>query len=137
MFVGKVEKEITVGDGTLTIRKLSAKKLQKARDARSLAQAEGLKVMGGDVLKAMFRSDEAKALSAERPKLTPEEERKAFCAAHDRGVILTLGIVSWSWGPLPDDPLDFVDDETADEIHRTILDYAVPPKAAEVPKGDA
>ena len=125
-YVKNVNTDITLSDGaTVTIRKLSARSLERASDARQIGVAESMRKMGGDVLKSLRELEQPK--KEEPKKLDPEAAKKARYASYDRGTVLVAGIVRWSYGEVETDPLSQVDEQAAEEIHEAILDYSLPP----------
>jgi len=126
-------------DGSVTIRKLSWKSLEKAKEAQSITAATSLRAYGGDLMKAL-RSDtvnEAAKLHAEK-KASQSEQVKARYAEYDREAVLSKGIDSWSYGELNPERILELEEETADKLHRAILDLSLPPidkEAAEVIQG--
>ena len=138
MFASRVTKNVVLNDGdfevTVTIQKLSARALEKAREARTISQAAPLRAMGGEILRAVRDEsslDEAsKALKAKRATL--EGAKKERYDAHDRALVLQAGIVRWA-SSMPDlkrlspDAIDDLDEESAQKLHEEIIDLSLPP----------
>jgi len=130
MFASQVKKQVTVGSGpdaiVVTIRKLSARSLDKAREQRQITGAETIARFGPDMVKA-FRE-------AARDR-TPEQIRSAAEAPDarygefDRDLVLTQGIESWTASVPLKDGLADLDEETAEFLFHEIVDLSAPPKA--------
>jgi hypothetical protein len=144
MFASKHTKAIPFPEGVVTIRKLAYGDLDDAAEARQRKAAQSARDMGPEMVKA-FR-DGAEKPVAEPAKLTPEQEKaartKARYESYDRNIVLVRGVVS-----LPDTAAEQtakavreLDEPTADQLHREILDYSLPPldesEAKAVGKGD-
>ena len=129
MFASEVRKDIEVGPERVTIRKLSARSLEKARDAKNAGMAASLKAMGGDVVKAM-RPENVELLQEElrARRENPEQARRARYEQFDRAMILTMGVHSWTaQRKLDSDALEDLDEETSRVLHEAILDLSLPP----------
>jgi len=141
MFASKSQREIEIQGESVTIQKLSGSTLEKAREARKMAEIAEFRAMGGEMARAMFQSPEARALQAAKgPKVEPttEEKRKARYASHDRTLVLTAGIKRMGADTLRADQIADLEEEPAQALHEAILDYSLPaldPAEAEAPKG--
>lgn len=140
MFASKIRQDVQVSDGTITIRKLSFSKLDRARDERQLKSATTIKTYGGEVLKVL--RDESTADLAERLKARredPETARKARYLDYDRTTVLHEGIVKWSYDePLNEENINDLDDGDAQITFEAIIDLSAPPpevQKAEQEKG--
>ena len=135
MFASRVTKDVVLNDGdldvTVTVQKLSARALEKAREARTVSQAAPLRAMGGDILKAMRSEsmDEA-AASLRAKRATLEGAKKERYDAHDRFTVLQSGIVRWRGADLPavsQESIEDLDEDSAQKLHEEILDLSLPP----------
>lgn len=138
-FAAAVRKEINIGEDTFHVRKLSWHSLDKASQARQLAHIADLRALGGDLMKAI-RSDAldeaAQSLAAKRA--TPEGRQKERYANYDREEVLVAGVTSWSLDrSVSRESVRDLDPETADALHRAILDLSLPPLDAEDAEGKA
>jgi len=129
MFASQIQKEVVLeGDERVTIRKLSALTLDKARAAKQADQAKVLRNYGGDLLKAI-RSDSledvAAAVAAKRAD--PVVQRAAHYDEFDREVVLNAGIVSWtSDRKVNPESVGDLDEPSAQKLHEAIVDLSVP-----------
>lgn len=142
LFASQVTKDIVRGEDTITIRKLSGKSLQKAREGRSMDQTSYLRHLGAElfrVLRSEALDEAAKKLEAMKEAKTPEERRKARYGEYDRDLVLNAGILRWSCGDLTPDRVADLPEEDAQALHEAILDLSLPPldasEADAVPKG--
>jgi hypothetical protein len=130
-FVKNDSKEITVPGGSITIRKLSGRSLDRARQARQIEVAQSMAGMTEQNIRGLFGTPEARRLEAAKEsgkKPSFDDARKARYAQYDRGVVLVAGILRWSFSDtVPTDPLDAVDDETAQTTHEAIIDFSLKP----------
>ncbi len=142
MFASNVKKQVEIQDGdslvSVTIRKLSARILTKAAETRQRQSMAASKELGGELIK-VFRedaqqkagvaSDEKKPeeLSSEEKAKAAEDKREAQYALYDRDEILTKGIDSWTAPVKVKDGVEDLDEETAEKLHREILDMSLPP----------
>jgi hypothetical protein len=144
MFASRVTRDVEVeGEGGaavfVTVQKLSARSLEKAREAKSAAQLASLRAASKDMLQ-VWRSAEveeaAKRLAEKRAQevADPKARAKARYDAHDREHVLLAGVVRWTakapnGEPIPVAPehlLD-LDEATAQTLHEAILDLSLPP----------
>lgn len=135
MFASRVTKDVVLNDGdldvTVTIQKLSARALEKAREAKTISQAAPLRAMGGDILKAVRSEsmDEA-AASLRAKRATIEGAKKERYDAHDRFTVLQAGIVRWRGADLPPvspKSVEDLDEDSAQRLHEEIVDLSLPP----------
>ena len=134
MFANKITKVVTVKDGdedvSVTIRKLSARSLDKASLARQAAIAETARTLGPDMLKAFQDADAKKDAVA---ILDPAEARYG---AYDRGTTLTAGIASWTAKIDLQEGINELDEDTADFLFKEIVALSVPtPEEQEAASG--
>lgn len=128
MFASQVKKTIEFEDGSVIIRKLSWRTLERARQARSGEMAAAARSYGGDVIKALRSEtlDELAKKVAEK-RADPEERRKARYAEYDRGTLLVAGIESWPYGELNPERIDLLDEEQAERLHQELVDLSLGP----------
>jgi len=136
MFAKNITKTVDILDddgkkvvGTVTIRKLSARSLDKAREQRQIAAAQLTSKMGPDMVKAFRdvakeREAEAEtAASSEVPEIDPDTRY----ASYDRDHILRAGITSWSFDEKLEDGIDDLDEPSAGMLYKEIVDLSDPP----------
>jgi hypothetical protein len=142
-FASSVKKQVILGDETFNIRMLSWHSLEKASQARQLAQIADLRALGGDLMKAL-RSDgiadaaaeAAKSLAAKRA--TPEGRKKERYEKYDREEVLVASVETWTLPkPVSRESIKDLDPETAAALHREILDLSLPPMDADDAEGKA
>jgi len=137
MFASRVTKEVEVDDGEslvkVTIQKLSARALDKAREAKSIAQLTAMRPASKDMWQGM-RSAEMDRLADELKEkraneaADPKARARARYDLHDREHVLQAGIVRWtSVTLLSEKALDDLDEATAQKLHEAILDLSLPP----------
>jgi len=122
MFASQVTKEIQIDNGTVRIRKLSARSLEKASEARQTSAALLTRSFGGEVLKAL-RDDSAVA-EAQKAKVANRY------GSYDRHTVLTQGIMSWSFAEKLEAGIEDLDEEAAETLSHAILDLSLPTPAA-------
>ncbi len=144
MFASRVQRDITVkvldpenvaflgaDEIPVTIRKLSAASLERARIQNTIANAPPLRAMGGDLVKTLSSpglDEAAKELAAKRA--TPEGRRAARYGAFDCESVLVAGVVRWGCEDkvkLSPQALSELDEPSARQIHEAILDLSLPP----------
>jgi hypothetical protein len=147
MFAKQITKEVAVGPETVTIRKLSGRSLQKAREAQRSTQVQNVREIGPEMIKA-FRAERAEAdAAAAKPEEAPiveltqedlDKARKASFAEFDRDVVLVAGIVSWTAKdaknkaiPVNEANIGELDEETSQLLHDEILDLSLAPVNAD------
>ena len=142
MFAREVVKDVEVGKEIVTIRKLSGKTLQKARDAKRGEQVQNMREMGAEMIKA-FREEREKIVAATSTNTVPEalpipakeptteekiKARKDSFSEYDRDQVLVAGIAKWTAAvPVNTDNIAELDEESADLLHEEILDLSVAP----------
>lgn len=126
MFASDCRKPVEVGDVQVTIRKLSARVLERAREARSAAQVKSLRDLGPEMVKVM-KSDGLEAVAQELKRDESAVKRQRY-GAFDRQTVLAEGIVSWTHSrPLDSAAIADLDEETAELLHEQILELSLPP----------
>jgi len=119
MFASDVKSTVAVDGGEVVIRKLSARSLEKASEARQAAVAATTRNLGKDMLELIRSSD-----GPNRPAPDPAVSRYG---AYDRFTVLTQGVVSWSFDRKVDQAsLDDLDEGAAEKLFRAIVDLSVP-----------
>lgn len=130
-FVKNLTTVIHVEGGTVTVGKLSAKSLDKAREAEQINSARRVGQMSEGAVRGLFGTPEARQAAADMAagrKPDYETAKRARYGQYDRGLVLLQGIRSWTFDEPPgQDPADQVDDETAQKIHEGILDFSLRP----------
>src|SRR3990167_5274780 len=82
MFASRKTDDVTVqdesGEVVVTVQKLSGRSLEKAREAKQIAQAPPIRAYGGDIMRAL-RSDalEEAAASLAAKRADPEARKRA------------------------------------------------------------
>jgi hypothetical protein len=122
----------------VTVRKLSGKTLQKARDAKRGEQVSNMREMGAEMIRA-FREEREKAAVSTKQDALPipvkeptldelQKARKASFSEYDRDQVLVAGIAKWT-PTIPVNPENIaeLDEETANLLHEEILDLSVAP----------
>jgi len=131
MFASKITKQIEVEDGaekgTVTIRKLSARSLDKAREARQLAAASVATKFGPELMKS-FR--EAAAEKREAAPAAAEPAVDARYGEFDRTLVLTQGVASWTFIVPLAAGLEDLDEGAAELLFHAIIDLSYPARAA-------
>ena len=132
MFASSITKQIEIEDGvekgTVTIRKLSARSLDKAREARQLA-VMGVATKFGPELMKSFRE-----AAAEKREAAPEGVGAPTVDARygefDRTLVLTQGVASWTFIVPLTAGLEDLDEGAAELLFHEIIDLSYPAKAA-------
>jgi hypothetical protein len=129
MFVDQVKSTVQVGDVVVTIRKLSARSLDSARQAKSMESMAQIRALGGDIFKAMREAENHR----ERIAADPNAQAEARYSSYDREAVIRSGVESWTDPRTVDKGLETMDEETAELLSRAILDLSLPPidKAAQ------
>jgi hypothetical protein len=134
---------VTAGDVTVTgtMQKLSWKSLQKARQAVTIENAEPLRAIGGEVLRAINSPalDEQLRELEEQLKKKNADPEAAHYAQYDIEETLVGAITGWdvSGGNRPTraEILD-LEEDIAKALRKEVIDYSDPYKPdAEAPKG--
>ena len=138
----RTKKTLTIGDVEFGIRKLSWKSLDKARMNKTLDQAQAIRAYGGDVVKGLrseAMDEAAKAYAEKKGQQTEAEKKEEHYNSFDRGSILIAGVERCSEVTGGDKELreyiDELDDETAEVLHREIVDLSVKKKGEAEGKG--
>jgi len=137
MFASRVTRDVEVQDADgvviVTVRKLSARSLEKAREVRSAQQLGSLKNASKELLLVM-RSGEVEAAAAQLAARREAEAKdlkvraRSRYDAHDRESVLNAGIVRWSCQePVSPDNISDLDEGAAQQLHEAILDLSLPP----------
>lgn len=123
MFASKVTSQVVFDDGVVNIRKLSARSLEKASEARQISVSQLSRSMGPELMRAFATPTE------DRTKVEPslEERTRARYATYDRQSVLQAGVVSWTYDTKVAEGLDDLDEESAQKLHEAILDLSLPP----------
>ncbi len=131
MFASKITKDVVViaeqgAEERVTIRKLSAIILGRARDARQASQAKTLRNYGGELLLAIRQGtlDEVAKKQAEAQAI--EAKRTSRYDDYDPETTLNAGIVSWTVGKVTPEAIADLDEPTAKILHEAIIDLSVP-----------
>jgi hypothetical protein len=148
MFAKTVTKDVEIGDEIVTVRKLSGKKLQQAREVKRGEQVQNMRDLGAEMIRA-FREErdkqtvalKAEALPIPAKELTLEEltkARKDSFSEYDRDTVLVAGISKWTHkNPVNPENIADLDEETAQKLHSEILDLSIAPvNTAEISKND-
>lgn len=121
-FANAVTDTITIGDVTVTIKKLNWRKLQEASEAQTAAYyaqvAKAPKVLL-DAQASTVREKEQAVAVGDKPK-------RHNYAGYDRGVVLRAGIKSWTVEAKLPAAVDELDEATSEQLHRAILDLSLP-----------
>ena len=137
VFASQVKDQVPLGDGpeavVATIRKLSGKSLDKASEARQIAQIVTARAAGADLVK-LFRELDNEKLEA--PPKDPAARARARYATFDRAATLTSGIEALSKHPtkadgktsmsLPDS-IEDLDQPSAELLFHKIVDLSLGP----------
>ena len=133
MFASQVRSTVDLEDSVqVVIRKLSAKTLDKAREAKQMAFAASARAYGADMMKVLRDASAQDIEAAEKRRAEALAKENASgdsrFAGYDRDVVLTAGIVSWNVEPKvsPDSVAD-LDEPTAGKLFKAILELSLPP----------
>lgn len=128
VFASRTKRQIEVGEGDekgiVTIRKLSARSLEKAREARQLAVVKTAQQFGPEMIK-VFR-DAAAAAPASPPTapVPAAQTAEAKYSDYDEFLILTQGVESWTFDIPVAKGLEDLDETTAQLLFRAIVDLS-------------
>lgn len=119
MFASKTTRAIGFGDVTVTIRKLSAVRLEEALRARQKALGEIAKNLG-----KLELSQEALEQFKTKPESQTEDEKKeARNSLYDRMTVLRYGIESWTAADsVTPELLDDLEEPVARRLFEQIMD---------------
>jgi hypothetical protein len=124
MFAASVKKQVPVDDGrdkgVVTIRKLSARSLDKAREARQIAAAALTSKFDPNILKVYRETGRQPDSDAPVDKY----------AAYDRDAVLQAGIDSWTFDVSIEEGLKDIDEPTAELLFHEIIDLSDPTGAS-------
>lgn len=131
MFASAITKNVSVGDVTITIRKLSWKKLKEAAQANSDSALATASKLSPEMLKAFREMDERQIASAQS---SAQDRYKGY----DREKVLNSGIVSWTaTTKLSADAIADLEEDVAEQVYRAVIDLSIPPKeVAEAHRGE-
>jgi hypothetical protein len=139
MFAKQIQKDVKVGDETVTVRKLSGKTLNAARASRRAEQVQSMRDIGADLIKAFREGRDVAKEEREAAKVaatapadpTPDmlaKARKATFDDYDRDVVLVAGIVRWTAKtPCTPENIGDLDEESRLLLSDEILDLSVAP----------
>ena len=126
IFASQTTGTVTVGGGSVTIRKLTGREVEKAQAAH-LAGFMGRSSRGwADAFQRTLASGTASAEDVKKLIADPLN-------GYDRATVLKAGIVSWTFGDVTPAAVDDLDDEASDTIGRAVMALTKPAKEA----GDA
>jgi hypothetical protein len=138
MFASREERTVQVKDGDdtvdVTIRKLSGRNLERARQASTIEQGPAIKSMGGEVIKAL-QSDALNELAKELKK---DADPKARYKKYDRQTTLELAIKRWSCEkkmPLSPTSIEDLEEAVAQQVFEAVIDLSDPPPAVAEAQG--
>lgn len=109
--------------GIVTIRKLSARSLEKAKEARQISVVQLSTKLGPDVMKLYRDTREERPLEA---VVDPAVQRYG---QYDRDTVLTQGVESWTFDIPKEEGLIDLDEPAAELLFHEIIDLSDPPKA--------
>lgn len=125
--VSMVKDQVTIGEVTYDIRKLSWRSLQRAAEAKQIAQAKHMKSLGGEIFREIGAATAASEARAEKLK-TIEGRAEERYASYDMEEILTAGIERVNGQPSSRQYVtDELDEPTAKALHRRIVDLSCGP----------
>lgn len=112
---------------SVTIRRLSGRALEQARQASQEASIAALKRMGG----ADFQRELAALGDATQTAALVAQAQADPLSGLDRYVVLQKGVVAWTYADPPTpDALDDLSEEAADYLARKIVDITLPARDA-------
>lgn len=134
MFAASVKSTVAIGEVSVTIRKLSAKSLDKAAEATQAAAAATARAFGADMVRAV--QDATRDIAPAAPVvLTVEQQKKARYGAYDRGSVIRAGVVEWTAPEKLPEALEDLDEEATQQLHEAIIDLSLPPIDPKVAEG--
>jgi len=135
MFASKVKSQVELEGGTVIIKKLSARRLEEARERKQLQFFGTAKAMGGEVLRAIRSLPETEVKAAAEQHAQKPDSGDERYGSFDRDAVLKAGIDSWSFNEKCNaESIDDLDEPAANAIFRAIVDLSLPaadPKAEE------
>lgn len=128
MFASLVTSQVVFEDGAVNIRKLSARSLEKAQEARQIKAASLSKGLGAELIKAFSdgTADKVAESVASKP-VDLEAMRKARYTGYDPEQVITAGVVSWTYSLKLSEGIPDLDEEASKKIFEAILDLSLPP----------
>lgn len=127
MFATGVTKEVVIGDVTVTIKKLNWKKLRDAAQARTEVARAEMKALPSAMLERIVARQAGTGPDGAPPAPVPiEQQRLARYASYDREIVLRAGVKSWTVDAKLPEAVDTLDEETAEQLHRAIVDLSLP-----------
>jgi len=144
MFASRTKKTVEVDGVNVVIRKLSARSLEKAVEARQIASAQLAQTFGPDLMRVFREGEAPQKLVADDEDVSPEMREQARLAMYDRAAVLVAGVESWDARDEGGKPitvsagLDDLDESAATTLHKAILDLSLgpsDPKLAEEERG--
>jgi len=137
MFASHTTAKLNFTDGSeaviVTIRKLNAEALRRASEEQS-TRAMAMAAKAGPELLALWTKDGAPAARADADQLGTRYRQ------YDRPTVLLAGVESWTAKMELAKGLGDLDEETAEALHRAILDLSLPPidkEAAAARRGES
>lgn len=137
MFASGVTRNISIGEETVVIQKMSGFQLEKASQIQTQKAVDQSKQLGGELLAAIRDPDAATRLQEQRDKMTQKQKRQARYDTYDRKHILKKGIRGWSCkkedgSALPTtEGIEDLDQPTADMLFHEIVDLSCGPVDAD------
>ncbi len=132
MFASSIKKDLSFGDDSIQIRKLSGYQLDLARDEAAAKNIGQLRRLGGELVVAMNSNEmnEAAKKIKEKKAEKKENDPKAKYEDFDRMTSLKQGIITFGAGrPSTDELIRDLDEETAQTTFEAIIDLTIPSKA--------
>jgi hypothetical protein len=124
-----VKDQLVLEGNVYDLRKLSWRSLQKAAEAKQIAQAVHMRSLGGEIFREIAgdRGKEATQNLAEKQK-TPEGRAQERYATYDQEEILVAGLERVN-GTLASRAFvnEELDSKTAEALHRRIIDLSLGP----------
>jgi hypothetical protein len=126
MFASRVKKivELKDGDGIVyvTIRKLSARSLERAAEVSQASAMKSVSDVGPGMMQAI-REAGSELKKADDPK----RALAARYGAYDRASVIRAGVESWTATDVPvETGVDDLDEEATAFLHREIVDLSLP-----------
>lgn len=132
VFASRITKDITLGEHTVTIRKLATRHLIAAQRAQQMQSIADLKAFGGIEFVRSLQTLTSEKKAEEKAKADEEQQANPL-ASYDRATLLAKGISAWTFteedgtvAPIDDAHVDDLDDEIAEQLAREILQLAKP-----------
>jgi hypothetical protein len=122
-FATAVTDTVTIGDVTVTIKKLNWKQLRKASEAQTAAYY----ALVGKAPKGLLDAQAERAKERAADADIADKPKEHNYAGYDRDVVLQAGVKSWTVDAKLPSGLDDLDEATAEHLHKAILDLSLPP----------